>query len=263
MDKSIFKVGCVQFDVKQGDVQSNQKITHDAIIRLAEGGAALAVLPELWSCGFDLAGMKNFAEKTPGIIRDLSKLAVENRIMIAGSMPQFHDGHVYNTLFLIDENGSVTGEYRKIHLFPLLGEDAGFESGKRPVVCRTSIGVIGLMICYDLRFPELCRSLALQGAQIVLISAQWPAARIEHWDVLLRARAIENQIYIIACNRIGRDGDLSFSGHSQIISPTGKVISMLEDSADEVSAKLDLSEIATLKRQFDSVGGRIPDAYEY
>jgi omega-amidase len=215
------------------------------------------------TCGFDPAGMNNFAEKTPGIIRNLSRLAIENRIMIAGSMPQCHKGHVYNTLFLIDENGSIAGKYRKIHLFPLLGEDASFKSGKRTAVCRTSIGAIGLMICYDLRFPELCRSLALQGAQIVVVSAQWPATRIDHWDVLLRARAIENQIYIIACNRIGREGDLSFSGHSQIISPTGKVISILEDCPGEVSAEIDLSVITTLKRQFDSVGGRIPDAYEY
>jgi omega-amidase len=257
------KVGCVQFDVKQGDLQSNLITVHDAIIRLAGKGAVLAVLPELWSNGFDPSRMKSFAEKTPEVIKGLSRLAEGNRIMIAGSMPEFHDGHAYNTLFLIDEQGSVAGAYRKIHLFSPLGENACFKAGNRPAACRTSIGVVGMMICYDLRFPELCRSLALQGAQLIVVSAQWPESRIEHWDVLLRARAIENQVFIIACNRIGKYGDLCFPGHSQIISPSGKALTMLGDGPGEAFAELDLAEISILKRQFDIIGGRIPEAYEY
>lgn len=259
----MIKVGCVQFDVKPGDIQSNQQTVHDAIIRLAGKGAVLAVLPELWSSGFDPSRTKSFAEETPEIIKDFSCLAKRNRIMIAGSMPEIHDGHAYNTLFLIDEQGSVAGAYRKIHLFSPLGENACFKAGNRPVACRTSIGIVGMMICYDLRFPELCRSLALHGAQLIVVSAQWPESRIEHWDVLLRARAIENQVFIFACNRIGKGGELSFSGHSQIVSPSGKVLAMLKNKPGEVLAELDLSEIQILKSLFDSIGGRIPEAYEY
>jgi predicted amidohydrolase len=264
MDKhQTFKAGCVQFDVKTGDIQSNLKTTRDAVIRLAEKGAIFAVLPELWSSGFDPYRMKGFAEKTPDIIKELSRLAEQNRIMIAGSMPELHNGRLYNTMFLVDQQGAVAASYRKIHLFPLMGEDACLNAGAKPVVCNTPVGIIGMMICYDLRFPELCRSLALKGAQIILASAQWPDLRIEHWDVLLRARAIENQVFVIACNRIGKEGDLSFSGHSQIISPSGKTLAKLENAPGEISADVDLTEIADLKRQFDTIVGRVSSAYEY
>jgi omega-amidase len=256
-----FNVGIIQFDIKAGENSINQQKAYASIQKLAGKKARIAVLPELWSSGFDPNGIKKHAEKTPEIVSDLSKLAIDHRMMIAGSMPELQNGHVYNTMFLIDENGSVAGSYRKIHLFPSLGENVCFHSGDRPVVCRTSFGVIGMMICYDLRFPELARSLALQGAQIIIVSAQWPETRIEHWDILLRARAIENHLFIIACNRCGKDGDLYFPGHSQIISPAGTVLATVDASPGIVVAGIDLTEISSIKNQFDCLLGRVPDAY--
>jgi predicted amidohydrolase len=254
-------IGVIQLDIKTGEPAINQHAVYEGMRGLAEKNTRIVVLPELWSSGFDSDGMQKHAETTPEIFRALSKQAIAHRMMIAGSMPEFHNGHVYNTLFLIDENGVAAGSYRKIHLFPPLGESACFQAGDRPVVCETSLGVIGLMICYDLRFPELARSLALQGAQMILVSAQWPRERIEHWDVLLRARAIENQVFIIACNRCGADGELSFPGHSQIVSPSGKVLAMLDDRPGVMACEIDLAEIAGLKNQFDCLSGRIPEAY--
>ena len=260
LNKSI-NVGIIQFDVRVGEVSANQQKVYENIHQLGEKKTNIVVLPELWSSGFDPSGIRKYAEKTPEIINDLSKLAIEHHMMIAGSMPEFHNGCVYNTLYLIDENGAIAGAYRKIHLFPPLGETSCFNPGYRPVVCRTSLGIIGMMICYDLRFPELCRSLALQGAQLIVISAQWPATRIDHWDVLLRARAIENHVFIVACNRCGQQEGLLFNGHSQIISPSGKVLAMLDHNQGEITAELDLTEISTVKTQFDCLSGRVPAAY--
>jgi predicted amidohydrolase len=254
--------GFCQFDISVGELPANKQKAYHGIQRLSEMKTDIAVLPELWSSGFDPSRIKEHAEKTPVIINDLSKLAVDHRMMIAGSMPELQNGQAYNTLFLVDQNGSVAGSYRKIHLFPPLKEDDCFHAGDRPKVCSTSLGVIGMMICYDLRFPELARSLALQGAQIILVSAQWPEARIEHWDVLLRARAIENHIFIVACNRCGKEGGLSFSGHSQIISPSGTVLASLDGVPGTVTAEINLAEISSVKKQFDCLRGRVPAAYD-
>lgn len=117
------------------------------------------------------------------------------------------------------------------------------------------------MICFDLRFPELCRTLAIQGARIVLISAQWPQPRILHWDALLTARAIENQLFIVASNRVGKSGGLTFNGHSQIISPDGKLLSRIIDHPAETAARINFDEIDTLRNRFDCLSQRIPAAY--
>lgn len=259
---SIIRVGVVQFDVRLGDIESNVKSMQEGIGRLAAQGARLAVLPELCSCGFDVSRIGEHAAKTPALLTALSALARKHRLLIAGSFPEICDEHVYNTKYLLDETGEIAGKYRKIHLFPLLCENDYFQAGDRPVICRTSIGVIGLMICYDIRFPELCRSLSLSGAQMALVSAQWPQARADHWDILLRARAIENQIFIIASNRCGKDADLIFAGRSQIIAPSGEAIASLGDGPAEIAADMDLAEISASKSRFDCLKDRVPSAYK-
>ena len=117
------------------------------------------------------------------------------------------------------------------------------------------------MTCYDLRFPELCRSLALAGARMVIVSAQWPGSRIAHWDTLLAARAIENQIFMAASNRVGKDGDLTFNGHSQILSPNGEVLARIIDQTAETTAQINFSEIDMIRKRFDCLKERVPAAY--
>ena len=119
------------------------------------------------------------------------------------------------------------------------------------------------MICYDLRFPEICRSLALKGARIVLVCAQWPEARIAHWNVLLQARAIENQLFIVAANRTGRDAALSFPGHSQIISPFGEILAKTISPKDEVSSEINFKDIDAFRNHFNCIAERMPDAYRF
>lgn len=254
--------GAIQFDVKTGDADGNLSSALAGIHRLGEKKAQVAVLPELWSCGFGTPEMiRQHAEKTPQIIDILGKLAVKYQMIIAGSLPETSGDCLYNTMVVIDKDGTVAGQYRKIHLFSLINEDKAFMPGNRAIVCHTSCGPIGVMICFDLRFPELCRTLAIQGARMVLISAQWPQSRILHWDVLLTARAIENQLFIVASNRVGKDGDLTFNGHSQIISPDGAILSRILDQPAEATAQINFNEIDTLRHRFDCLSQRIPAAY--
>jgi omega-amidase len=256
--------GLIQFDVKTGDIDANLTSVINGIHRLVEKGAQIALLPELWSAGFDSPSMtKEQAKQTPRIIKTLSQLAIKHRVVIAGSLPEIFEDRLFNTMVVIDQDGTIAGQYRKVHLFSFIGEDKVFSAGKQAIVCNTSCGPIGLMCCYDLRFPELCRSLALQGARMVIISAQWPTSRVHHWDTLLQARAIENQIFIAASNRVGKDGDLTFNGHSQIISPDGIVLAKISDQTDATTARIDFSEIDILRERFNCITERQASAYTH
>lgn len=256
-----FKAGFVQFDVKLGDVASNISEAMNGLRRLGESGVDLAVLPEMWSCGFDNQKLSDHARETPAVIDMLSRVASAHHMVISGSLPEAEDNDIFNTLYLVDGSGSLAGFYRKVHLFSLTGEDKFYRAGNRAVVCRTSVGPVGLMTCYDLRFPELCRALALKGAIVVVVPAQWPLVRIDHWDVLLRARAIENQIFVVAANRCGKDNGLVFGGHSQIVTPMGNVLARAENDASVMKAQIDLQELSDFRKKIPCLAERVSDAY--
>jgi len=239
----IFKTGTFQFDVRLGDIESNLAKVIEGLYVLGDRNVDMAVLPEMWSCGFDNNRLINHAKQTPFIIDTLSRTAAKYNMIVAGSLPEASGKDIFNTSYLIDTNGNIAGYYRKIHLFSLTEEDRYFSAGNRAVVCNTSICPVGLMICYDLRFPELCRSITLKGALVVIISAQWPLGRIKHWDILSQARAIENQIFIIATNRCGKEKEIEFGGHSQIISPTGEILSMAGKGECASVAEINLYKI--------------------
>ena len=254
--------GIYQFDIRQGAVDANVQSALEGISRLSDQGADLAVLPEMFSSSFDYPALSEHAQKTPAIIDTLSKSAADKSFVVAGSLPELDGGKIYNTLYVIGKNGEVAGKYRKAHLFALIDEDQNLAPGRAAVICEAGGWRLGLMICYDLRFPELCRTLALKGAAIVIVSAQWPAARIDHWDTLLRARAIENQLFMVAANRYSREGDLIFNGHSQVVSPQGEVLAMSASPDSALAARLDLAAIENFRHRFNCLSDRVPDVYE-
>lgn len=257
----IIRAGVIQFDVQRGDIAKNLVSVLDAIHKLKQQGTQLAVLPELWTCGFDHANMQKHAEKTPEIIKTLSMAAKKQGMLIAGSLPELSEGRIYNTLVMIDRDGSVSGTYRKVHLFSGGRESMTFSAGQTTEIWHTSLGPIGGIICYDLRFPELCRLLAVQGARMIVVCAQWPEDRIGHWDTLLAARAIENQLFMVAANRTGSDGDLNFPGHSQIVSPFGNILAKTDKLKDQVSADIHFKDMDDFRGFFDCLRERMPEAY--
>ena len=250
----------IQFNVKQGDVDANLAYVREALRRAAGQGANLAVLPEMWSSGFAYKNLNELALRTAGIVAELLTLSRDLKLVIVGSMPEPNGDKVFNTVYVVD-NGKLAGVYRKIHLFSLLGEDRAFSGGDSWLLADTSIGKIGVIICYDLRFPELSRRLAVEGAQIICVPAQWPKPRQEHWRTLLRARAIENQLFVIGCNACGTVGKLDFFGMSMIIDPKGEMLGEAGESEVEIIAPLDMQAMVDWRAQIPCFNDRKPECY--
>ena len=250
----------IQFKVKQGDVDANFAYIRKALCRVADKGSNLAVLPEMWSTGFSYSNLNQLALRTAEIVEELLELSRSLKLVIVGSMPEPNGDKVFNTIFLAD-NGRLAGVYRKIHLFSLLSEDKAFDGGDKWLLAETSIGKIGVIICYDLRFPELSRRLALEGAQVICVPAQWPKPRQEHWRTLIRARAMENQLFLVSCNACGIIGRLDFFGMSMIVNPKGDILAEAGEEECEITANLDMQEITDWRAQIPCFNDRKPHLY--
>jgi predicted amidohydrolase len=257
---SSIHAAAIQFTVKQGDVDANLAYVREALVRVAALGANLAVLPEMWSSGFSYKNLNKLALRTQGIVDELQELSSRHKLVIIGSMPEPNGDKVFNTVYVID-NGSLAGVYRKMHLFSLLGEERAFSGGDSWLLAETSIGKVGVIICYDLRFPELSRRLAVEGAQVICVPAQWPKPRQEHWRTLLRARAMENQLFIVACNACGIIGKLDFFGMSMIIDAKGELLAEAGDCEGEIVTLLDMQAMSDWRAQIPCFNDRKPECY--
>jgi len=250
----------IQFNITVGNIEQNLEKGCAALRRAADGGAQLAVLPEMWSCGYDYRNLKSLAERTPQVLTRWQEVCADHRLVSVGSLPELCDGAIYNTAYVLD-GGEIVASYRKLHLFSTMGEDRFLTAGDAALVVETSVGRLGVAICYDLRFPELFRKLALQGAEMICIPAEWPKPRQEHWKTLLRARAIENQLFIVAANCCRVQGKLDFFGLSQLISPLGHVLASAEEEDTELIATFDFAEMEAYRQQICILKDRRHDIY--
>jgi predicted amidohydrolase len=255
------RAGCFQFTVRPGDPDRNARRVEYSVAWFAAERCQLLVLPEMWSCGFVYRQLASMARETPGILRRVQDWSRTTGMVIVGSLPEGDGGSVFNTAHVVDATGAVAGSYRKVHLFSLHGEDRHFGRGTRALVCLTKAGRIGVLICYDLRFPELGRRLALDGAHILCIPAQWPQARIAHWQTLTAARAVENQLFVAGCNSHDGKAKIPLGGHSAIISPFGRPLAAAEDGEARLVATLDFDEMEAFRNQIPCFRDRLPEAY--
>ncbi|MNI08550.1 2-oxoglutaramate amidase [compost metagenome] len=168
---------------------------------------------------------------------------------------------VRNTIYVFNREGEVVADYSKIHLFRLMDEEKYLSSGDQLGQFELEGIPAGMMICYDIRFPELSRKLALDGAQILFVPAEWPNPRLHHWRTLLMARAIENQMYVVSCNRVGTSGTTEFFGHSMIINPWGEVLAEGSENEGVISCTIDLSEVERVRRTIPIFEDRRPPLY--
>jgi predicted amidohydrolase len=230
-----FFAGYLQFDVRSGAIEQNlasaQKGLEQIVAASPWVSPGIIVLPELWATGFDYEKLPELTKRIPAVLKDLLRLAAKYGLYLAGSLPEHANDSYYNTLFITGPAGLV-GFYRKQRLFSPMAEDTFFMPGTmQPQPLQTDVGSIAALVCYDLRFPELLRAQTALGSDLLLISAQWPAARIAHWRILIQARAIENQMFIVAANRCGTTDSTTFGGHSMIVGPDGSIL--LEAGEDE------------------------------
>lgn len=237
------RVALVQLDVSS-DEPVHERVTRTlALVDDAARDCDLLVLPELWHVGaFDIVAAREHAQPIDGpLVTALSSLARERGIWLhGGSIAEVGGGEHYNTSILFAPDGALAAAYRKIHLFGFDGGETTLMSGGDELfVVETPLGPTGLATCYDLRFPELFRALVEGGATAFLVSSGWPTPRIEHWDVLTQARAIENQAWVIACNEVGEQPGVTLGGHSSVIDPRGTVVARAGSSAEVLMVDID------------------------
>jgi predicted amidohydrolase len=240
------RVALGEYDTGWHDPETSLARAADVIAKAREGGADLVVLPEMCTTGFTMEAEK-WAEQLDGpSIAELARLARESSIhVIAGVATRGEGETYYNSALLIGPQGELLTEYRKQRLFDFAREHETYAAGDRPVIVQVGDVKLALFICFDLRFPELFRAAAPYADAIVVI-ANWPRKRQMHWEVLLRARAIENQAYVIAVNRTGSGGELRYDGGSVVHEPWGDTIA----SGPLAIATIDAGMVTSLRSKF-------------
>ena len=226
----------------------------------------LVVVPELFTTGFDREMYTKYAEylENSATLKRLVECSEEHSIYFSGSilMKSPNPSHFFNMGFILGPNG-LLGTYQKIHLW--VDEHDDFLAGTKPLVVKLPFCRIGLEICYDLRFPELFRHMVANlGANVVITTAAWPTLRIDHWDLLVKARAIENTSFHIACNRIGTDPGKEYPGHSAVVDPWGNIIGKTNEEVGNhvLTTIIDLKQVDTVRKQIPVLVDRSKDLYK-
>jgi rfaE bifunctional protein nucleotidyltransferase chain/domain len=247
---------CLQFDIAVGDTATNLHRFDTLLAQLDCAPDTLVVLPEVWAAGFDYPQLEALARKTPLVLEHLQQRAAERTLWFAGSLPEPRDtGKPCNTLFFVGPDG-VAGSYRKHHLFAFWDEDRYFQPGRDTRPMESPHGNVGALVCYDLRFPEISRDQCFAGARVLVVSAQWPMARLDHWQQLLRARAVENQVFVAACNGCGDSPFGELAGHSMIVAPDGTILAAAGPGPQAMTAGFDIRALEALRSRFCPPGER-------
>jgi omega-amidase len=263
-----FNLTLAQMDIVFGDPESNYTCAASLVAQAAERGSQLVLLPELWSTGYDLPNWNQHASRlNEGMFARMADLAKHHQIAVGGSLLETLDGRAYNTFVLFDAKGDLVGCYRKVHLFRLMDEHLWLSAGDRLALCQLDLpGLdqplrLGLAICYDLRFPEIFRRYALEGASLILLPAEWPAVRIQHWNTLVQARAIENQVFLAAANRTGHSPTDIFGGNSLAVGPWGEILAEGGEEEALLTCTIDLERVAEVRRKIPILDDRRPEVY--
>lgn len=244
----MIKIACIQSDVVLGNSKENSLKMKTKIHEAIKNNATVIVLPELWTTGYCLEEITNHTSQQESIISELQTIARTKRVtIIGGSFPISRENGVTNTLVVINNQGEVVKEYDKVHLFQLMNEHHYLQSGTENGLFTIDGLEVAGFVCYDLRFPEWIQAHAVKGAKVLFFVAEWPIQRIDHWETLLKARAIENQCYVVACNRVGKDLANTFGGGSLIIDPWGEILSKGSTNEEIIFGEIDREKVEEIR----------------
>jgi omega-amidase len=261
------KIAAAQIACALGDLDANLRKICDFSARAKDGGAELIVFPEMADTGYAMPVIQACARPwSEGAVPELQRFAQSLSLAIVCGVSERDGASIYNSQVFIDANGNVVGSYRKTHLFTAapIGEDKCFSPGNELTSFPFGGGLrLGLSICYDLRFPEVYRTLAIEGdVNVFILSSAWPFPRVEHFRILATARAIENQSYVIVSNRVGTDEGVTFCGTSAIIDPYGVTIASASTDREElVQAEVSEEAITSIRNKMAVFAQRRPDLY--
>ena len=258
------KIAAAQMACTLGDLAANAGKMRDFAERAKAAGAELIVFPEMADTGYVMAVIREQAKPwNEGVVPELQEIARNLSLSIISGVSEKEGDAIYNSQVVIDPAGAIISKYRKTHLFAPIEEDKCCTPGDALVSFDCGPLKFGLTICYDLRFPEIYRALALeQGANVFIISSAWPFPRVEHQRVLATARAIENQSYVVLANRVGRDDGAPFCGSSAVIDPYGVVVAGASADREElVMAEVAPAVIEQVRTRMAVLSHRRPDLY--
>lgn len=243
-NREIVKVAAIQMECVPGDKAHNLKKTFDLLDESFTRGAKLVVLPELFSTGYRTQEVDaELAEEIPGeTTRRLENWAKDRNVYVTGSILELGEskGVIYDTAVFISPRG-FEGIYRKIFLWDT--EKVRFKRATSFPLFSTSLGKIGIQICYEVGFPEGARILTLKGADILVYPSAFGAARLYVWNIATRSRALENGVFVIAANRSGKENEIEFAGHSRIVDPKGDILSEAKKADEVIVSEIDLASV--------------------
>ncbi|WP_456399999.1 nitrilase-related carbon-nitrogen hydrolase [Persephonella sp.] len=239
-------VYALQVNLELGNIENNLKKIFDYIDTVEKG--SLVLLPEMFSCGFDNENLEKHVKETPSIYKQLKKISHEKHLVISGTLPEKSRKGIYNKAFIID-NGELVYKQAKVKLFRPTGEHKYYKAGKTFDVTESSNGNLGIMICFELRFPNISYTLRKKGVEIILVPAQWGRPRKEHLEVLSQARAIEDQCFVVVSNTTGKIGDIEYAGSSGIYDPWGNIIDFIDDEEGIIKADISLNDVYRTRRK--------------
>ena len=261
------KVAVAQISCSLGDPKANLSKVNDFSRRASDAGAELVVFPEMTDTGYAMSLIQAHSDSwTGGFVPGLQKIAADLSIAIVCGVSERDGASVYNSLVFVDQRGEISAKYRKTHLYAVepVEEQRCFASGDAFASFAMGSLRFGLSICYDLRFPEMYRKLVVeQNVGALIVSSAWPFPRLEHFRTLALARAIENQSYVIASNRVGKDDGLWFCGSSAIIDPRGVVIASASADREElIQADVSQELVLSVRNRVESLAHRREDLYK-
>jgi predicted amidohydrolase len=258
------KIAAFQLSGFPGDVSGNLDKIHAAVLAGAKASCRLLLFPEISDLGYDMPSIALAGRDWWPRVRDrLISLAREHEICLVCGVCLPGPNGLANALVAFGPNGDMLARYRKIHLFTATDADETkvFSPGNE-IACFNFEGVrFGLSVCYDLRFPELYRVQALQGCQAMLLASAWPKRRIDIWQTLCAARALENQCYLLGANRVGDQGAFPFGGRSLFVTPGGEITLASADQEGVITGTVDLAELAVTRQDIPALAHRRPELY--
>ncbi len=259
------KIALAQIDCTPGDITKNLDHIDFYITKAKSDGNDLIVFPEMSDLGYDMKLiLKNAQDWDSGPSQKISDLAKSNDIAVVAGIAERDGDDVYNTLVIVDRTGKILGKYRKIHLITAkpICEHHHLKQGNALVLHTINGITCGFMTCYDIRFPEMARALTLSGAQMLITPSAFPLVRGEHWKTILTCRAIENQVYVAAPNRIGNDAGITFGGATRLIDPYGVTISSASEiDSTLITGNVDLNHLEQVRSKMKIQQDRQPKLY--
>ncbi|MBR2282442.1 MAG: carbon-nitrogen family hydrolase [Spirochaetales bacterium] len=259
------KIACIQMEMVMADPDRNYIHAVKEVREAAANGADVAVLPETWNVGFfpreDLADL---ADRDGCRTREVfGSLARELGInIVAGSVANLRSDGVYNTCLVFNRKGECVAEYDKTHLFSPMEEDLFFRKGDHVSTFMLDGLRCGVIICYDVRFPELTRTMTVGGLDVLFMVSQWPLVRVSHLEALTAARAIENQMFVACCNSAEKSAGTVYGGHSAVIDPWGVRLAQMDAEPGILYATIDPSILDGIRKSINVFADRRPELYK-